>query len=206
MIHKFLDRIQIRRIEAYAFAGTSSVRFLVLSNNPTMQIDSAAFSGLRDVQMIYLPTGIRRIEADAFNGLQNVGHLRLPHLDLDELSSFVFRGLRNAQLLTIQESDLGTIQRNAFANMTNISRLSLLNNKIDKIEEIHITAQNRITSLHLIGNHVLDIPPSASLKINGVPDCVMKWVNSISRFKTDSFMLLIELNWVIVKHVSRSLA
>ena len=94
------DRIfaQIRRIEGLAFAGTSAVRLLVLSHNPTVRIDSSAFSGLSDVQFLYLPAGIKQLHADAFNGLTNVGHLKLAHLDLQTLNNYVFRGLRNVDV------------------------------------------------------------------------------------------------------------
>jgi Leucine-rich repeat (LRR) protein len=43
--HLYLANNQIRRIESYAFAGTSSIRLLVLTNNPTVRIDSSAFAG-----------------------------------------------------------------------------------------------------------------------------------------------------------------
>ena len=78
------------------------------------------FSGLSDVQMIYLPAGVRHLEqgkhtskddefiffsikhlmmiADAFNGLSMVGHLKLAHLDLQSLNRNVFRGLRHVQV------------------------------------------------------------------------------------------------------------
>lgn len=54
--------------------------------------------GLSDVQMIFLPAGIRYLEADAFNGLSMIGHLKLAHLDVQGLDSFVFRGLNHVQV------------------------------------------------------------------------------------------------------------
>ena len=54
--------------------------------------------GLSDVQMIFLPAGIRYVEADAFNGLSMIGHLKLAHLDVQALDSFVFRGLKHVQV------------------------------------------------------------------------------------------------------------
>jgi Leucine-rich repeat (LRR) protein len=157
-----------------AFAGTSALRMLVLSNNPTVKIHKSAFSGLSDVQMIYLPAGIQELENDTFNGLSNVGHLKLQHLNLRELPTFVFRGLRNVQVLTIQESDLGTIRKDVFTNMSNVGRLILQNNKIDMIEELAITPQNRVKSLHMVGNHLLDIPPSSAIRIEGVSERIVR--------------------------------
>ena len=42
--------------------------------------------------------------------------------------------------------------------MSHIGRLSLLNNKIDAIEQLQLTASNDIKSFHFVGNHLLDIP------------------------------------------------
>ncbi|KAI9563289.1 hypothetical protein GHT06_010747 [Daphnia sinensis] len=148
------------------------------------------YVGLSDVQMIYLPAGVRHLEQDAFNGLSMIGHLKLAHLDLQSLNSFVFRGLRHVQLLSIQESDLGVIRPGVFTNMSNIGRLSLTNNKIDAIEAFELTADNRVRQFHFIGNHVLDLPHGRAIHIQGVPivnasnnhfpcDChIVSWMKS----------------------------
>lgn len=129
---------------------------------------------------------------DAFNGLSMVGHLKLAHLDLQSLNSFVFRGLRHVQvstislsrfytfefqpffssfffdqLLSIQESDLGVIKPNIFTNMTNIGRVSFTNNKIDGIDSLKLTADNRVRQFHFIGNHVLNLSHGRTINIKG---------------------------------------
>lgn len=73
----------------------------------------------------------------------------------------------NAQLLSIHESDLGRIRPGVFTNMSNIGRLSLVNNKIDAIDSFEITANNRLKQFHFIGNHLLDLPPTRAFRIQG---------------------------------------
>jgi len=51
--------------------------------------------------------------------------------------------------------------------MSNIGRLSMVNNKIDAIDSLEITANNRLKQLHFIGNHLLDLPPTRSFRIQG---------------------------------------
>ena len=51
--------------------------------------------------------------------------------------------------------------------MSNIERLSFVNNKIDAIEQLELTASNRIKSFHFVGNHLLDIPMTKDINIDG---------------------------------------
>ena len=57
-------------------------------------VNSSAFSGLKNVEFLFLPAGVKTLASDSFNGLESVGLLKLAYLDLDELSPFTFRGLK----------------------------------------------------------------------------------------------------------------
>lgn len=76
-------------------------------------------------------------------------------------------------MLSIQESDLGTIRANVFTNMTNVGRVSFVNNKIDAIEALELTPANRVRQFHFIGNHLLDLPPGRAVRIHGKPPGVI---------------------------------
>lgn len=67
-----------------------------------------------------------------------------------------------------EESDLGTIRPGVFTNMTNIGRVSFVNNKIDAIDSLELNAANRVRQFHFIGNHLLDLPAPRSVRIHGV--------------------------------------
>lgn len=151
-----------------AFAGTSNVKLILLSNNPMMTIETSAFSGLTHVEHLILPSGIRTIESDAFLGMDTVGLLKLSFMDLTELSPFTFRGLNNVAVLSLQESDLGVVCANAFDGLSHVGTLKFLNNKIDSFEELNLTASHHIRNLVFHGNHLLETPEPGSIILDGI--------------------------------------
>ncbi|XP_063923545.1 slit homolog 3 protein-like [Zophobas morio] len=161
----YLSHNKIKKVEGYSFAGTSNLKLLVLTNNPIIKIESNAFSGLTNVERLNFPSGVRVLEQDAFNGLDTVGFLKLAFMDLPALREGTFRGLTNVGVLSIQESDLGVIERDAFEGLTFINNLYILNNKIDGIQELNLTQEQRIGFLKLQGNHILEIPRAETLNI-----------------------------------------
>lgn len=108
---------------------------------------------------------MRQLEPDAFNGLESVGYIKLAFMDLPGLNAGIFRGLTNIGVLSIQESDLGIIEGSAFDGMTFIKSLNILNNKIDAIEYLNITQEQRIGHMKMQGNHILEIPKAETLTI-----------------------------------------
>ncbi|XP_044254182.1 slit homolog 3 protein-like [Tribolium madens] len=161
----YLSHNKIKKVEGYAFAGTSNLRLLVLTNNPIIKIESNAFCGLTNVERLNFPSGVRILEPDAFNGLDTVGFLKLAFMDLPALKEGTFRGLTNVGVFSIQESDLGIIERDAFDGLTFIHNFYILNNKIDGIQELNLTQEQRISYLKLQGNHILEIPRAETLNI-----------------------------------------
>lgn len=84
-------------------------------------------------------------------------------MDLPGLGPGIFRGLSNVGNLAIQESDLGVIDGAAFDDMTYIKSFNILNNKIDAIDSLNLTADQKIGHMKLQGNHVLEIPKAETL-------------------------------------------
>lgn len=84
-------------------------------------------------------------------------------MDLPGLEPGVFRGLSNVGVLAIQESDLGVIDGAAFEEMTYIKSFNILNNKIDGIDSLNLTADQKISHMKLQGNHILEIPKAETL-------------------------------------------
>lgn len=150
-------------MEGYAFAGTTNLKLLVLSNNPIIKLEMNAFSGLTNVERLTFPSGMRVLEADAFNGLESVGFLKLAFMDLPSVKEGTFRGLTNVGVLSIQESDLGIVQPGAFDGLTYVGTLNFLNNKIDAIHELLVVPEQHVRTLKFQGNHILDIPKSESV-------------------------------------------
>ena len=110
---------------------------------------------------------------DAFNGLETVEHLKLDFLNLLNLVSYTFRGLFNCKKLTIDNSDLGTVQPKAMSGMLGVQELNIINSKIDRIHENVISEESQVRwsaikhnprydvqvkSVRLEGNHLLAIP------------------------------------------------
>uniref|UniRef100_A0A6V7LD55 LRRCT domain-containing protein n=1 Tax=Bracon brevicornis TaxID=1563983 RepID=A0A6V7LD55_9HYME len=79
-------------------------------------------------------------------------------MDLSCLLPFTFRGLYYVRHLDIQESDLGTIESDAFTGISHIDNINILNNKIDFIKEFKLTNDSIVESLKFHGNHVLRAP------------------------------------------------
>lgn len=163
-----LSHNKILRVEMNAFAGTSNVKLILLSNNPMLKIETSAFSGLTHVEHLILPSGIRIIEPDAFYGSDSIGLLKLAFMDLTELSPFTFRGLTNVAMLSLQESDLGVICANSFDGISHVGTLKFLNNKIDSIEELNLTASHHIRHFIFHGNHLLETPDPGAILLDGI--------------------------------------
>lgn len=103
------------------------------------------------------------IEPGAFEGMDTIGYIKLAFMDLPGLEPGVFRGLSNVGVLAIQESDLGVIDGAAFEEMTYIKSFNILNNKIDGIDSLNLTADQKISHMKLQGNHILEIPKAETL-------------------------------------------
>ena len=71
-------------------------------------------------------------------------HLKLDFLNLLKLVSYTFRGLKNCRKLTIDYSDLGTIQPKAMSGMLGVQELNIVNSKIDKIHENVISEESQV--------------------------------------------------------------
>ena len=125
-------------------------------------MNSSAFSGLKNVEFLFLPAGVKTLASDSFNGLESVGLLKLAYLDLDELAPFTFRGLKAVRKLTIENSDLATVKSGAFRGIHSLGELRIANNKIDRIEDFSLPEE--VGSLILEGNHILEIPSPKALE------------------------------------------
>ncbi|XP_076250779.1 uncharacterized protein LOC143190406 isoform X1 [Rhynchophorus ferrugineus] len=161
----YLSYNKIKSVEGYAFAGTTNLKLLVLSHNPLIVLESNAFTGITEVERIALPSGIKVLEPDCFNGLDTLGHMQLAFMDLRSLKRGIFRGFTNVKYLSIQESDLGVIEGDAFDDMTYVRSLNFLNNKIDSIQWLNWTWEQHIGHVRFQGNHILEIPKPETLLI-----------------------------------------
>ncbi|VVC40637.1 Leucine-rich repeat domain, L domain-like,Leucine-rich repeat, typical subtype,Leucine rich [Cinara cedri] len=161
---------KISVIDEFAFAGTANIRLLLLNNNPLHTVSANAFSGLTNVEHIIMPSGIRDLQPDAFNGLDSVGLLRLAFMDLSSLRPYTFRGLSHVHVLAVQDSDLGVIRADAFSGLTHVGSLNLLNNKIDSIQSLAVTDDNRVKHFRFNGNHVLESPKRGSFALVTIND------------------------------------
>ena len=70
-------------------------------------------------------------------------HLKLDFLNLLNLVSYTFRGLFNCKKLTIDNSDLGTVQPKAMSGMLGVQELNIINSKIDRIHENVISQESQ---------------------------------------------------------------
>lgn len=132
----------------------------------TSQVSPNAFSGLTNVEHLIMPSGIRHLEPDAFNGLDSVGLLKLSFMDLTSLKPHTFRGLTHVHVLAVQDSDLGVIKPDAFNGLSHVGSLNLLNNKIDTVQSLAVTRENRVKHFRFNGNHVLDSPRRGAFRLH----------------------------------------
>lgn len=95
--------------------------------------------------------------------MDTIGYIKLAFMDLPGLGPGIFRGLSNVGVLAIQESDLGVIDGAAFDEMTFIKSFNILNNKVDAIDSLNLTIDQRIGHMKLQGNHILEIPKAETL-------------------------------------------
>ena len=61
-------------------------------------------------------------------------------------------------MLTIDNSDLGTVEPRAMSGMLGVDELNIVNSKIDKIKENIISDETQVKNVRLEGNHLLAVP------------------------------------------------
>lgn len=65
------------------------------------------------------------------------------------------------------------IRANAFTDMALVGNLNFMNNKIDRIQEMHIKPKNRVRVLRFHGNHLLETPAPGAVEISGVENLLV---------------------------------
>ena len=58
------------------------------------------------------------------------------------------------------------METNSWKGMTNVDRINILNNKIDKIGDLTITSESSVKSLVIQGNHLLEVPLNSALSVS----------------------------------------
>ena len=105
----------IKSLTKSMFAGTPSLRQLIIYNCGVITVQSGAFNALNDIETIGLSYNrITVVAADAFSGLQLLKHLWLASNNISTIEPGTFQGLSSLEFLWLSDNLLTTLEWNVF--------------------------------------------------------------------------------------------
>ena len=149
---------QISSIESGAFSGMANLDMLLLNDNQITSIESGAFSGLSVTTLYLSGNQITSIESGDFSGL-SVMFLHLGNNQISSIESGAFSGLSVIDL-SLSGNQITSIESGAFSGLS-VMFLHLGNNQISSIES------GAFSGLSVIDLYLGDNTPMTNLNLEG---------------------------------------
>ena len=141
-------------IEAGAFNGLHSLKFLILDSVKMTRIESDVFSGIDNCTHIRgYNSKIHSIATGAFHGL-NLRKLELGSSFIQQLESGVFKYLENLRELLLNDNSLDKIHEDTFSGLHKLELLSLNNNTIHLVPDLSFIDLINLQKLDLGDNEI----------------------------------------------------
>ncbi len=152
----YLYNNQISTIQSGAFTGLGNLQILELRGNQISTIQAQAFTGLSSLQAVNLGGNqISTIQSGAFSGLSNLQRLLLSGNQISTLQSGPFTGLSSLHTLNLNHNQFSTIQPGAFTGLDNLQELWLSSNKIATMQSGSFRGLGHLKELHLCHNQIV---------------------------------------------------
>ncbi|KAM9840842.1 toll-like receptor 5 [Aulostomus maculatus] len=184
--HLYLEMNHIREVNASSLSGLEELRELDLGFQYTrLVIRNNTFSKQRHLRKLVLDFNVKlQLELQAFVGLSILESLHLDYCSLQEsiLNDNYLEPLSSLKTLSLFGNNIKTLKPSLFfSNMTNLNKLNLKLNKIDKI------CESDLRSFH--GKH-FQILNFNSIQITAMSDENFDWQKCGNPFRGMSFEIL----------------
>uniref|UniRef100_A0A8C5LDK1 Leucine-rich repeats and immunoglobulin-like domains 1 n=1 Tax=Jaculus jaculus TaxID=51337 RepID=A0A8C5LDK1_JACJA len=142
---------------------------------------------------------LTRLDEESLAELSGLSVLRLSHNTISHIAEGAFRGLKNLRVLDLDHNEIsGTIEdtSGAFVGLDNLSKLTLLGNKIKSVAKKAFSGLEGLEHLNLGENAIRSVQPDAFTK--------MKHLREL-HIRSESFLCDCQLKWLPPWLVSRML-
>lgn len=140
---------EIQSIDDFTFANLSSLVSLYLEYNKLTTISRNTFTGLVDLQRLYLfKNSIHAIEDGAFD-LPKLDTLSMFENKLKRLSDNIFVGLKQITLISLDKNGVGSIG-NAFHSLNTLETIFLDTNEINDLDFCDLSQLPKLRYLRLV--------------------------------------------------------
>ncbi|KAF2904299.1 hypothetical protein ILUMI_01879 [Ignelater luminosus] len=226
-----LDFNLLKQLEDDIFVKSRSLKEVCLENNKLTGIPEALFKGLSEITTISLShNDIESLDPNVFRSLCNLNDLNLSYNMLRDIPEGLFDPLENLtlgdpklevppfsisndlstlEILTICNSELTSIAREAFDGLLSLKKLVLNTNTIENVEEGALTAIDKkllccavdSMEVHLADNSIENIEVNAFDPSSiSCPSQLFLWLNgnNLSIAKNEYFSGLVHLTHLIL--------
>nr|XP_044992042.1 leucine-rich repeats and immunoglobulin-like domains protein 1 isoform X5 [Jaculus jaculus] len=219
-----LQRNSISKLADGAFWGLPKTHVLHLEYNSLAEVNSGSLYGLTALQQLHLSNNaiahihrdgwgfcpklhelilsfnnLTRLDEESLAELSGLSVLRLSHNTISHIAEGAFRGLKNLRVLDLDHNEIsGTIEdtSGAFVGLDNLSKLTLLGNKIKSVAKKAFSGLEGLEHLNLGENAIRSVQPDAFTK--------MKHLREL-HIRSESFLCDCQLKWLPPWLVSRML-
>lgn len=144
----------LTRLRSGDFANASSLRFLLIRNNPNLRTigENTFVGGSNILSLDLMVNGIESIHETAFNGLTTVGSILLNTNLLSSLPVNLFASLTSLNTVFMSNNNLQSLDGRLFANNRQLHQLQISQNQINSIGRNFLDGMNLLQILGLNGN------------------------------------------------------
>ena len=156
----YLEFNLIQGIAEGAFRGCSSLGYIYLQYNILRQVGPGAFSGAVALKRLFLNQNeIVGLHRDAFRGLGRLERLYLADNNLASLDAAVFQQTRRLQYLHIGDNSLAELPQGLLDNLGSLTDLNLEENRLRSLDGTLFRDLTNLVKLALAGNRIHALGP-----------------------------------------------
>ncbi|WGL59749.1 leucine-rich repeat domain-containing protein [Pigmentibacter sp. JX0631] len=207
-----------------SLSGLTKLKELKLEYNNLSYIPESIFSGLKDLEKIYLlKNQIKNLAPETFTNNKKLIELSLSYNNLSRLPENLFKELINleslrlisnqisqlepnifAKNLKLQQLELSTnlltsLPDNIFSELKELKKLKLNFNKINKLSSTIFSQNTMLVTLDLNGNELTSIPENLFKELNNLEVLMLK-SNKIKQLSSATFVLNTKLKGLHLGH------
>ncbi len=170
-----VDGESIATIDSGTFNGLSALELLYLSAGELTTLDTGTFAPLSALELLRLNEGGKEVlETDVPGELASIETLDIWDKSITTLKRTYFDSLgRLERLIARNRTEIQQIERNAFADLTQLRVLSLANNRIASMPDNIFNPLTNLENLNLSDNLITTLPSSFIV----APPCSLHTLN-----------------------------
>lgn len=156
----WMNKTQVIRLDSETFVGLVNLRELVVNETPLSEISWADFYDFAQLRELDLSLNkLVTINSDMFVSLISLERLRIAMNEIKSVSAFAFAGLRNLKTLDLMGNNLTHIKPCHFKGLENLQVLDLSYNLIEKIDANAFVELKKLEQLYIKSNFLSKVNP-----------------------------------------------